>query len=217
MVSAIPESLPGYVEAGGPLFLLMLAVSILAVAVAFGKAVEVARFRRAIRHVDERVVEAVRRGDVEEARRLAERLPPGLRAVFVAGLDRFLGHVKGEPALAMRREEKRAVGRLKSWVWTLGSAGALMPFVGLLGTVLGVMESFRAIGISQASGFAVVSAGISEALVSTAAGLFVALEAVVLYNWLQNAIAVQHREVSLLVDETLEILHTARPASAQRS
>jgi len=211
-VSAIPDSVAGYVEAGGPLFLFMLAVSVLAVAVALGKGLELLRFRAAIRQADERVVEATRRGDVEEARRLAERLPHALRCVFASGLDRHLGHVKGEAALAMRREEKRAVGRLKSLVWTLGSAGALMPFVGLLGTVLGVMESFRSIGVSQASGFAVVSSGISEALVSTAMGLAVALEAVVLYNFLQNAIGAQHREVSLLVDETLELLHSGPSA-----
>ncbi|MBN1336353.1 MAG: MotA/TolQ/ExbB proton channel family protein [Deltaproteobacteria bacterium] len=207
MQREIPASLSAYVEVGGPLFLLMLAVSLLAVAVALGKTLEVLRFRGAVRQADERVVESVRRGDLDEARRLAERLPQPVRSVFATGLDRFLGRAKGEASLAMRREEKRSVGRLKSLVWTLGTAGALMPFVGLLGTVIGVMESFRAIGLSQASGFAVVSSGISEALISTAAGLGVALEAVVLYNFLQNAIAVQHRDLSLLVDETLELLY----------
>jgi biopolymer transport protein ExbB len=217
MLSATPDSLFGYIEAGGPLFLLMLAVSLLAVAVALGKGIELIRFRGAVRQADERVVEAVRRQDPDEARRLAERLPQALRAVFVAGLDRHLGRVRGEAAPAMRREEKRSVGHLKSLIWTLGSAGALMPFVGLLGTVIGVMESFRSIGVSQASGFAVVSSGISEALISTAAGLFVALEAVVLYNFLQNAIGVQHRELSLLVDEMAELLRSQPPVPSQGS
>jgi biopolymer transport protein ExbB/TolQ len=100
------------------------------------------------------------------------------------------------------------MGRLRGLIWILGSIGALMPFVGLLGAVLGVMASFHSIGESAASGFDVVATGISQALIATAAGLFVALEAVILYNVLQNAVAAQGRELSLLVDETLEILRT---------
>jgi biopolymer transport protein ExbB/TolQ len=90
-----------------------------------------------------------------------------------------------------------------------------MPFVGLLGTVLGVMQAFQAIGASSTAGFAVVASGISEALIATAAGLFVALEAVVLFNFLQNAINVQGRALSLLVDEASEILRLPRVDHAE--
>ena len=93
-------------------------------------------------------------------------------------------------------------------VWVLGTSGALMPFVGLLGTVLGVMNSFKAIGETGAGGFQVVSTGISAALVATAAGLFVALEAVVFFNILQNMAAAVLRELSLAADETLEMIET---------
>jgi diguanylate cyclase (GGDEF)-like protein len=90
------------------------------------------------------------------------------RLSLEAGLDRALGAVRGEPGRAMARETKRVGGLLKARTWMLATAGALMPFVGLFGTVIGVMASFQAIGESGQGGFAVVSVGISQALVATA-------------------------------------------------
>ena len=92
-----------------------------------------------------------------------------------------------------------------------------MPFAGLLGTVLGVMGSFHAIGAAGTGGFAVVSAGISEALIATAAGLFVALEAVVFFNYLNAAITNVARELGLLVDELVELLETREVPDAGSS
>jgi biopolymer transport protein ExbB len=119
--------------------------------------------------------------------------------------------------MAMQRETKRAVATLKAGIWILGTSGALMPFIGLLGTVLGVMGSFQAIGSAGTGGFAVVSAGISEALIATAAGLFVALEAIIFFNYLQNAIGGTARELALLVDELNELLESREAASAGSS
>ena len=138
--------------------------------------------------------------------------PEGELEVFAIGLDRALGHERGDPGRGMRREQKRAMGELRGLVWVLGSAGALMPFVGLLGTVLGVMSSFSAVGDAGTGGFGVVSAGISEALIATAAGLAVALEAVVFYNALQNGVTVAGRQLGLLVDEVVEHLQLAGDA-----
>lgn len=209
MQPGLPETWSEYLQAGGPLMGLMALVAVVAVALALAKFYEIWRFRLNLGRADAWVLEALRKGDLRLAREDCDKLSSGLRRVFCAGLDRALGRTKGEPAMAMRREEKRVVGRLRALVWVLGSAGALMPFVGLLGTVLGVMASFHAIGVSAASGFDVVAAGISEALVATAAGLFVALEAIILYNILQNAAAAQGRELSLLVDEAIELLRTS--------
>jgi biopolymer transport protein ExbB len=191
-----------------PLMILMALASILIVAVALERLLALVRARSSIKRMDERVLEAARKGNFEEARRLCDGVPSPYREVLSSGLDRALGRVKGEPSMAMSREQKRAIGSLKTMVWTLGTAGALMPFVGLLGTVVGVMSSFRAIGESGQGGFGVVSAGISQALIATAVGLFVALEAVVLFNILQNAGARVARDLSLLVDEMNELIQT---------
>jgi biopolymer transport protein ExbB len=195
-------------QAGGPIMFLMGIASVLIVAIALERWINMFRARLTVRRLDEKVLEAARKGNLEEARRLCEGLGSPIREVFTAGLDRALGRVRGHPRMAMQREQKRAVATLRTWVWTLGSAGALMPFVGLLGTVLGVMGSFHDIGAAGSGGFAVVSAGISEALIATAAGLFVALEAVVFFNFLQNAIGGVARDLGLLVDEMLELIET---------
>lgn len=196
-----------------PILVLMLVSSVLVVAIALERWLNLRRTRNSLRRIDERVVEAARRGDLEEARRLCEGVSSPVREVFASGFDRALGRSKGVPRMAMLREQKRVVANLRAIVWMLGTAGALMPFVGLLGTVLGVMSSFQAIGSSGSGGFPIVSAGISAALIATAAGLFVALEAIVFFNMLQNAIAGVARELGFLVDETLELLevHAGRP------
>ncbi len=210
MNDGLPDSLSEYMITGGLLMLLMAVVAVICGAIALAKLLQIWSFRQNVRRAESWVLGALRAGDLRLARQDCEKLSTGVATVFASGLDRALGKVRGDPPMAMRREERRAVGRLRSLVWVLGSVGALMPFVGLLGTVLGVMASFHAIGVSAASGFDVVASGISEALIATAAGLFVALEAIVLYNLLQNAVAAQGRELSLLVDEALEILRTTR-------
>lgn len=72
--------------------------------------------------------------------------------------------------------------RLGARLGIVGTIGNISPFIGLFGTVLGIIHAFRAIGEVGAAGPAVVASGISEALIATAAGLFVAITAVVVYN-----------------------------------
>ena len=159
-----------------------------------------------------KTVELARSGDLRQARAQADALRQPMRGIFIAGLDRSLGVVRGDPARAMARETKRVGGLLKARTWMLATAGALMPFVGLFGTVIGVMASFQAIGESGQGGFAVVSVGISQALVATAVGIAVALEAVFLFNVLNSMAGKLSREISLLVDELLELIEAQRRA-----
>jgi biopolymer transport protein ExbB len=74
---------------------------------------------------------------------------------------------------------------LKRGIWIIGTIGSLAPYVGLLGTVIGIIRAFQAMAEHGAGGFEVVAAGISEALVATAAGLFVAIVALMFFNYLQ--------------------------------
>lgn len=197
-----------------PLMMLMVACSLVIVALAAERMLLLVRMWWSLRTAQSRVVAVARKGSLEDARKGADGLASPIREVFAGGLDRALGRVPGDAARCMQREQKRAAGRFRAWVWILGTMGALMPFVGLLGTVLGVMSSFRAIGESGQGGFAVVSAGISQALIATAVGLFVALEAIVLFNFLQNVAAKLARDLALLVDETLELIHARRTNDA---
>lgn len=99
---------------------------------------------------------------------------------------------KGDVEEILEYGERRRLeeGRiLKRNVWLLGTIGASAPFIGLFGTVIGIIKSFHQMAIMGTGGFAVVAAGISEALIATAVGLLVAIIAVIFYNWLQVKIA----------------------------
>jgi biopolymer transport protein ExbB len=129
----------------------------------------------------------LRRGDLDGARDLVQReagdLPIGriyqelLPHAADAPIDDLLALADGH-----RVEQTQALRRN---VWLLGTIGSAAPFIGLFGTVVGIMRAFHSMALAGTGGFAVVAAGISEALVATALGLAVAIIAVVLYNYFQ--------------------------------
>ncbi|MCW5797547.1 MAG: MotA/TolQ/ExbB proton channel family protein [Nitrospira sp.] len=75
------------------------------------------------------------------------------------------------------------VSHLEAYLPVLATTGNITPFIGLLGTVLGIIDSFREIGMQGTASIAAVAPGVSEALVATAAGLFTAIPAVIFYNY----------------------------------
>ena len=77
---------------------------------------------------------------------------------------------------------------LKKNLWVLGTVASSAPFIGLLGTVIGIIKSFESMAVQGTGGFTVVAAGISEALVATALGLGVAILAVMFYNYFQTRV-----------------------------
>ncbi len=98
-------------------------------------------------------------------------------------------------------------------MWMLGTVGALAPFIGLFGTVLGIIRSFRDIAASGAGGFSVVAQGVSEALWATGGGILVAVVSVAIYNYFQSRGNHATVEIKLAMDEFLEQLE----AQDQRS
>ena len=83
------------------------------------------------------------------------------------------------------RAQARTRAGLGRFLWILGTVGSMAPFVGLFGTVVGIIKSFESIAQSGRSGFSVVAAGLSEALIATALGIGVAVVAIIFYNYLQ--------------------------------
>jgi biopolymer transport protein ExbB len=111
--------------------------------------------------------------------------------VVVAGLQEFRAHqmsseIPGEDIEASRRALERAEAivhaELKRGVPTLATIGATAPFVGLFGTVVGIINAFHGISTEKSTGLGAVAGGISEALVTTAIGLFVAVPAFWAFN-----------------------------------
>lgn len=100
----------------------------------------------------------------------------------------------------------RELEALESWLPFLATTGSTAPFVGLLGTVWGVMTSFQSIGAAKSTSLAVVAPGIAEALLATALGLFAAIPAVVAYNRLASSMGRYAGRVEAFTAEFITLL-----------
>jgi len=102
---------------------------------------------------------------------------------------------------SMECSVKRTHGQLKKGLSGLATIGATAPFVGLFGTVLGIINAFRSSSIEKASGIATAAGGISEALVTTGLGLLVAVPSVWAYNYLSNRLELFDMEMNNSVED----------------
>ena len=144
------------------------------------------------------VAGALREGKLDEAVKIADRYKQShLAKVVVAGLQEFQAHqisteIPGEEIEASKRALERAEAivhaELKRGVSGLATIGSTAPFVGLFGTVVGIINAFKGISNEKSTGLAAVAGGISEALVTTAIGLFVAIPAVWMFNFFTQKI-----------------------------
>ena len=147
---------------------------------------------------------------------LGERQNTGFAALFVAAMREwkrsFEGSGRSVASLAQRIDKvldvtiQREVERLDSKLLVLASIGSAGPYIGLFGTVWGIMASFTAIAASKNTSLAVVAPGIAEALFATAMGLFAAIPAVLAYNKLQSEVSKIQSRLESFADEFSAIL-----------
>jgi len=173
-------------------------VAILAIMSAWSIGVMIDRFlafgqaRKQSREFAPSVAGCLREGKIEEAISVAEQNKRShLAKVVEAGLQEFRAHgisqeLAGEQIESSRRACERAEAivnaELKRGLSGLATIGATAPFVGLFGTTVGIINAFKGMASAKSAGLSSVAGGISEALVTTAFGLFVAVPAVWAYN-----------------------------------
>jgi biopolymer transport protein TolQ len=132
--------------------------------------------------------------DLDDLCRQVRRMESSPAAVLFEGvMDRIAGlrGQDGTPVPADRQLVERTaahlshsqLSRLESYLPFLATTGNITPFVGLLGTVMGIIDAFREIGAQGTASIAAVAPGVAEALIATAAGLFTAIPAVIAYNY----------------------------------
>ena len=109
-------------------------------------------------------------------------------------------------ARALERQAAREVSTLKRGLGVLATVGSIAPFVGLLGTVMGIVNSFQQMAVSGSGGLGTVSGGISEALITTAFGLLVAIPAVAAFNFLQGWVDARTVDISESSNEFLDVV-----------
>lgn len=162
---------------------------------------------------------ALLRGDADTLRSLCEENTdlPTARLIRVA-LDRRASkdaRVRSTWPEAMERNRQLLNQELRRNLWVLGTIGSASPFIGLFGTVVGILQSFQAMAKTGSGGFAVVAAGISESLIATAAGIVVAVVSVMAYNAFQTRWSSLVLTIKLQTEEVAELLAVSdAPASS---
>ena len=184
---------------------LLVGLSVLCLAVAIERAIYLARNTTRPAALQQALASFVKTGDVPAFREAldalggmeARVLAAGAEAAIESGIDSAEDAIAGTLIFERQSMERGLI--------ILGTTGSNAPFLGLFGTVLGIIKAFHDLALETAEGASAVMAGISEALVATAIGLLVAIPAVVLYN------AFARRNKSLLASaESLSHLVLAR-------
>ena len=192
----------------------LLLASIWTWAIIIDKALSYARMRRTLNRFEQIFWSGQ---SLEELyRNLSERRTTGMASIFVAAMREWKkSFEKGSRSMhglqtridkAMDLALTREMERLESKLGFLASIGAAAPFIGLFGTVVGIMTSFQAIAGSKSTNLAVVAPGIAEALLATAMGLLAAIPAVIAYNKLSSDAAKLGGRMEGFADEFSAIL-----------
>ncbi len=196
---------------------LLLLASVIAWVMIFSKWAAVRRARRSADAFEDRFWSGADLGEVY--RQIASRRDntSGMETIFEAGFREFArlrkqGVIEADAVMegsqrAMRVAMSREIDELETNLSFLATVGSTSPYIGLFGTVWGIMNAFRALGNVQQATLALVAPGIAEALIATAAGLFAAIPAVIAYNRFANDVERLANRYDVFVEEFASVLH----------
>jgi biopolymer transport protein TolQ len=189
----------------------MLLMSLASLVITCERLVVFIRSRNASQRYAEKMVKALHDGDLEGAPRTDDVGHVG--RVIEAGLTAFnTCPVEDEEftvetvARALERQSQREIQKLRRGQGLLATISSTAPFVGLLGTVMGIVTAFEQMAASGQGGLSTVSAGVAEALVTTGIGLFVAIPAVFAFNFLQGWVDARAVDIAESSNEFLDYL-----------
>jgi len=151
------------------------------------------------------IAQSLGKKDLKEAIDLCGQTDTPFAEVVYAGLDLY-SHDETVISNAMERRVTVETTKLEQYTGILGTIGSTAVYIGLFGTVLGIIRAFRDISTAGSGGISVVINGISEALVCTAAGLCVAVPAVIVYNYLIRRIDTFVTDMELSASETMDLV-----------
>lgn len=198
------ENIRNVLKTGGFPVAMMLFASIVGVAVIVERLVRLGGFLGRVKRLFVQLTPFITKGSFREARKLCKHEKHMIADVFSAPLEK-VGHASFEGLWASaERKRQQIVADIKKPLWILGTIGATTPFVGLFGTILGIMDSFHKLKSSKQMGFDVVAPGITEALVATAVGIGIAVIVLVAYNYFQARIQRIGNELKWIVEEYME-------------
>lgn len=180
----------------------LLLCSVLIWAVVLEKGWFLFQMRRQFSNLHLKATDLIQEQKIMEAKGLGYNSHPLIASSYLSIFERNEGESRGLWEERVSRRFSETHMGLKRFLWILATIGSLAPFIGLFGTVIGIIKSFDSIAITGKSGFGVVAQGLSEALIATAAGIIVAVVALIFYNYFQTRL----NRVSLEMKNKLEDL-----------
>lgn len=185
----------------------LIVMSVISLTVIFERLWSLRNIGSATLRITDSILEPTKKGQRDLAMAICKQnanCPAG--RIFLNVLERDNGARLDVATSAATEAMFEETQKLKKHLWILGTVASSAPFIGLLGTVVGIIKSFESMAVAGTGGFAVVAAGISEALVATALGLGVAIIAVIFYNYFQTRIATLNGLFRIQVGKILQIL-----------
>jgi biopolymer transport protein ExbB/TolQ len=150
---------------------------------------------------------ALEGGQVDKARTISKNVDTPFSYVVFSGLELY-DRPEKEISNAMEREITIETGNLERYVGIVGTIGNTAVYIGLFGTVLGIIRAFHDISVAGAGGMSIVIGGVAEALVCTATGLAVAIPAVIAYNYFSKRVDRFIDDMELCASELLDFIRT---------
>jgi biopolymer transport protein ExbB len=194
------------IDQGGPAMWILLVMSIAAVAIVIERLLFFASQHSDSKGLLKAIGLKIAEDDLEGAIKICRQNKGMLPKILAFGLQRGeKNRADITDALSIALMEN--LNTLERNLGVIGTIAVIAPFVGLFGTVLGVMRTFQDIALKGNSTPAVVSAGVAEALITTAAGLFVAVTAVVFFNYFKTRIKAYNQEMIVSANQLAEMLH----------
>lgn len=194
---------------GGWTLYLLFIISILSVAVIILKVVEFKKKSEVnIDDLLKRAETSLRKDNLEQLVSYCRKENKPVTNVMAAGIKKYIMIKDSDIEEAMKREISIEVVRLEKFTTLIATIGSVAVYIGLFGTVLGIIRSFHDISSAGSGGISVVIGGVSESLIATAAGLCVAIPAVAAYNFLTRAIDKFVVDMEYTVSALKEIVHS---------
>jgi len=192
-------------QIGGFTMYILLFCSILSVTI-FLERIVYYRKRSKIKRVDfmERIGGVLKNGNIEEAMEICKETLAPFSNVVDSGLKLY-GHPEKEISNAVEREIIIETTKLERYISIVGTIGNTAVYIGLFGTVLGIIRAFHDIAIAGAGGMSIVIGGVAEALVCTATGLFVAIPAVIVFNYFTRKVEHFVNDMELCASEFIDL------------
>ena len=193
-------------QTGGFTMYILLFCSILSVTILFERIIYYRKQSKTKRaEFMTRIERALKGNNIQRAIEICKETDAPFSNVVCSGLE-LLGHHKKEISNAMEREITIETAKLERYTSIVGTIGNTAVYIGLFGTVLGIIRAFHDIAAAGAGGMSIVIGGVAEALVCTATGLFVAIPAVIAFNYFTRKVESFIDDMELCASELIDLI-----------